>query len=66
MKEGQIEEGIYSDGTAIFVTCPMCGYEQGDCGNDIKCEECGELVPSAQNLDQKTRDEWEIDDEKGY
>lgn len=62
MKEGQIQEGMYSDGTVVYVTCPECGNETGDMGNDICCEECGALMPSAQNLDSETKVTWEIED----
>jgi ribosomal protein S27E len=30
-----------------FVLCPRCGHEQPDMGNNVKCEECGELMPTA-------------------
>jgi len=62
MKVGQIQEGMYSDGTVIFVKCPECGNETGDMGNDVGCEECGTLMPSAQNLDAETKAEWGIED----
>ncbi len=32
---------IIIDDGPVFVTCPECGYEQGDAGEGVCCEECG-------------------------
>lgn len=30
-----------------FVICPECGREQADMGVNVKCEDCGALMPTA-------------------
>lgn len=41
MKEDKLPPGITFDGTTYWVTCPECGYEQGDMGRNVSCDECG-------------------------
>jgi len=36
-----LPKGIYFDGEVYFSTCPECGEEQGDMGNNVHCENCG-------------------------
>ena len=42
------------DGCAV-VTCPECGYEQADMGNNVVCEQCGEgPMPTAEPNDAES------------
>ena len=41
-----LPEGIDFDGEIYWVTCPECGWEQGDMGNGVGCEECGAEMPT--------------------
>lgn len=36
-----LPDGIEFDGEIYWVTCPECGFQQADMGNNIACEECG-------------------------
>lgn len=47
-KEVRFDPNIFFDGSVLFVQCE-CGNEQGWMGDDITCEECGELMPSVKD-----------------
>ena len=36
-----LPDGIDFDGEVYWATCPECGWQQGDMGNKVTCDECG-------------------------
>lgn len=39
--EQNLPDGIEFDGEEYWATCPECGHQQADMGNNVLCEECG-------------------------
>lgn len=53
-----LPDGIEFDGEVYWSICPECGYQQGDMGNGIGCEECGFLMPTMDTgEDEETKKE---------
>jgi len=41
MSNGILPDGIEFDGQVFWSICPDCGWEQGDLGRNVSCDECG-------------------------
>lgn len=44
-----LPDGIEFDGEVYWSTCPDCGHQQGDMGNNIGCDNCDGLMPTMDN-----------------